>query len=263
MQAMRTLFDAWAMTPVPPPPSTPRLLPQPGWPADLRIRTIGQDEHVILVSFSLGPLTGLTRAELEVARLASAGRANALIARERRTSVRTVARQMSSVMWKLGIASRLGLATIAELSAWSPMGSGNGGLLGTPMHSLLSARGTEVEQRRVTRIWREIASGRWATLAGVDAHGMRHATMIRDSAKPVDWLVLSRLHWDVLALIAGGFAQKVIAMKLGLAPSTVSSALATARRRLGFGSLDQLLRAYCAALDPADRSVGLSSIRSK
>jgi DNA-binding CsgD family transcriptional regulator len=115
MQAMTILYDAWAASTVPPPPSTPRLLSQPGWPADLRIRTIGRDADVILVSFSLGPLTGLTRAELEVARLANAGHANAVIARERRTSMHTVARQMSSVVCKLGIGSRLGLATIAEL----------------------------------------------------------------------------------------------------------------------------------------------------
>jgi DNA-binding CsgD family transcriptional regulator len=235
MQAMTTLYDAWASRTVPSPPSTPRLLPQPGWPADLRIRTIGRDEHVILVSFSLGPLTGLTRAELEVARLANAGHANAVIALHRIT---------------------IGARNHCRADRLVADGLGEWRAPGAPMDSLLSATGPEVEQRRVTRISREIASGDWATLAGVDAHGMRHATMIRDSAKPVDWLVLSRLHWDVLALVAGGFAQKVIAMKLGLAPSTVSLALATARRRLGLGSLGQLVRAYCAALDPADRSAG-------
>ncbi len=106
----------------------------------------------------------------------------------------------------------------------------------------------------MTRIWREIASGRCSSIAGVDAGGMRHTTMRRDCGQPVDWLALSRLQREVLAFVAGGLPQKVIAMKLGLAPSTVSSVLAAARKRLGFASQAQLLRAYCAALDPTDRT---------
>jgi DNA-binding CsgD family transcriptional regulator len=66
-----------------------------------------------------------------------------------------------------------------------------------------------------------------------------------------------------LALVAAGFPQKIIAMKLGLSPATVSSALDIARRRLGFASLGRLLRAYCAAVDLADRVVGPSSSRSR
>jgi DNA-binding CsgD family transcriptional regulator len=70
--------------------------------------------------------------------------------------------------------------------------------------------------------------------------------MSRGFAKPVEWFALNPVQCEVLDLMAGGFAQKVIAMKLGLAHSTVSSALGSARRRLGFATLGQLLRAYCA-----------------
>jgi DNA-binding CsgD family transcriptional regulator len=52
------------------------------------------------------PSANLTSAELEVARLAAAGRTNAEIARKRRTSVRTVANQMAKILRKLGVGSR-------------------------------------------------------------------------------------------------------------------------------------------------------------
>jgi DNA-binding NarL/FixJ family response regulator len=260
MQAMTTLFDAWAASTIPPPPSTLRLLPEPGWPADLSIRAIDASGQVILVSFSLGRLTALSRSERHVARLADAGLSNAEIARVRRTSTHTVARQMSSLLWKLGVGSRLGLATVPELTASAPPNHSGAGE-GVALDALLSADGPEVEPSQVVRIWREIASGRWSLLSGVDAGGMRHGTMRRDSAEPVDWLPLRRRHWDVLALVAGGFPQKVIAMRLGLAPASVSSALTTARRQAGFASLGQLLRAYCGAVDPDERVVSPSSIR--
>jgi DNA-binding CsgD family transcriptional regulator len=59
----------------------------------------------------------LTPAEVEVARLAGAGAKNAQIAHVRRVSTHTVAKQMSSVLGKLGVRSRAALATLPELSA--------------------------------------------------------------------------------------------------------------------------------------------------
>ena len=46
--------------------------------------------------------------------------------------------------------------------------------------------------------------------------------------------------------------QKAIAIKLGLGSSTVSGVVQGARKRLGFASLGQLLRAYCASRDLID-----------
>jgi DNA-binding CsgD family transcriptional regulator len=59
----------------------------------------------------------LTAAELDVARCASAGMSNGAIARLRRTSIRTVANQIASILGKLGVGSRTELATIPELLA--------------------------------------------------------------------------------------------------------------------------------------------------
>jgi hypothetical protein len=41
-------------------------------------------------------------------------------------------------------------------------------------------------------------------------------------------------------------------MKLGFAPSTMSGALQRAHKHLGFSSLGQLLRAYCASRETID-----------
>jgi DNA-binding NarL/FixJ family response regulator len=245
MQATSMVFAAQSSGVPIPPPSSSRLVSPPGLPRDLSIRALDPSERLIAVSFSLGRLTALSRAELDVARWADAGLSNTQIALKRNTSKNTVARQVSNVLWKLGVGSRLGLATVPELSAWtSPNGSGLGGDVAVDF--LVSAPEPAIEAFQAARIWSEIASGQWNALAGIDSGGLRYATMSRSHAKPVDWLALNGLHREVLALMAGGLAQKVIAMKLGLAHSTVSSALGSARRRLGFATLGQLLRAYCA-----------------
>jgi DNA-binding NarL/FixJ family response regulator len=190
-------------------------------------------------------LTALSRTELDVARWADAGLSNAQIALKRNSSMNTVARQISSVLWKLGVGSRLGLATVPELGAWiSPNGSVVAGDIDVDL--LLSLQGSAIEARQAARIWSEVASGQWNVLAGIDSGGLRYAIMGQGCAKPVDWLALSDAQRDVLTLMADGFAQKVVAMKLGLAHSTVSSVLRSARQRLGFPTAGQLLRAYCA-----------------
>jgi DNA-binding NarL/FixJ family response regulator len=227
-----------------------------GQPADLRMRALSDGGHIVLVSFSLGRLMALTGAELEVARWAHAGHSNCIIARQRQTAIHTVARQMAAAIGKLGVGARLWLATIPELGAWSPRGLRFHPAGGSPLDSMRSRKGCEVEPQGAVRIWREIAAGHWSTVTGIDAGGLRHAVMNRESAKPIDWRALSPTHRGVLALIADGFPQKVIAMKLGMAPSTVSAALNATRRQLGFDSLSRLVRAYCAVRDLFDQPAG-------
>jgi DNA-binding NarL/FixJ family response regulator len=221
----------------------------PGQPANLRVRALGMGENVVLVSFSLGRLMALTRAELEVARWAHMGHSNIVIARERRTAIHTVAGQMVAAMRKLGIGARLWLATVPELGAWAPQGLGLEAACDAPLESLLSRTHGELAPQDMARVWREVAAGQWSTLTGIDADGLRHAVMSRGSETPVDWQVLRPMHRLVLAHLADGCPQKVIAMKLGMPPSTVSATLDGARRRLGFGALHQLVRAYSAARD--------------
>jgi DNA-binding CsgD family transcriptional regulator len=86
-------------------------------PAELRAWIVNDDATVAVVTFSLARCASLTNAEREVARMAGAGMSNLAIARRRRTSVRTVANQIASVLRKLGIPSRAALATIPEFFA--------------------------------------------------------------------------------------------------------------------------------------------------
>jgi DNA-binding CsgD family transcriptional regulator len=86
-----------------------------GLSADLRMRTVDSRRGLIVLRFSLARLAGLTPAELEVARMASAGLSNAAIADARATSKNTVARQVGDVIRKLRVGSRLALSTVPEL----------------------------------------------------------------------------------------------------------------------------------------------------
>jgi DNA-binding CsgD family transcriptional regulator len=72
----------------------------------------------------------------------------------------------------------------------------------------------------------------------------------RATSTTVDWRALTAREHSVLSMVAAGAAQKVVAIKLRMAPSTVSAALGSARRRLGFPSFGRLVRAFCAAAIP-------------
>jgi len=70
------------------------------------------NDELVVLSFALcepAPPSGLSLAEREVVRLVSRGLTNAEIARQRTTSVRTVANQLSSVFGKLHVGSRVEL----------------------------------------------------------------------------------------------------------------------------------------------------------
>jgi DNA-binding CsgD family transcriptional regulator len=84
-------------------------------PANLQMHLTDSPKPVLIVSFSLERVAALSGAELEVARLASAGLSNAAIARRRGTSARTVANQMAFIFAKLRVATRRALSTIPEL----------------------------------------------------------------------------------------------------------------------------------------------------
>jgi DNA-binding CsgD family transcriptional regulator len=225
------------------------------------MRTLECDASVVQVSFSLGRLLALTPCELEVARWANEGHSNAAIASVRQKSIHTVVQQMASVLAKLGISSRLALATIAELNAWSPPRLRISPHQDGALDSCPRTDGRPAEREEVARIWRDIALGNWSPLASIDLGGTSHVVMRCVSDRRVNWDALNILHRDALALAAEGFPQKVIAMKLGLAPSTVSAVLTSTCRRLGFPSLGQLLRAYLAAGAPSTNPHGASRHR--
>jgi DNA-binding NarL/FixJ family response regulator len=93
-------------------------------------------------------------------------------------------------------------------------------------------------------IWREIALGYWQVLAAVDAGGTRHVAIVPAASRPViDWSLLTERERLVLALVARGLSQKIIAPNLGLSRSAISAAFQAAKERLGFRSANALVRA--------------------
>jgi DNA-binding CsgD family transcriptional regulator len=90
--------------------------PSPPAPGGL-IALESDDGELAVLSFTL-PGDGainLSSAESDVARHILAGRSNSEIAAVRRCSARTVANQVASLFRKLGVRSRLELATLAPL----------------------------------------------------------------------------------------------------------------------------------------------------
>jgi DNA-binding CsgD family transcriptional regulator len=111
-------------------------------------------------------------------------------------------------------------------------------------NDLLFAPGMPIPSSEAADIWREIAMGHWEVLAACDADGVRHVALKPAASKAtIDWSLLNERERRVLALVARGHAQKVIAMRLALSPTSVSAAFRSARDRLGFESSGDLVRA--------------------
>jgi DNA-binding NarL/FixJ family response regulator len=97
-------------------------------------------------------------------------------------------------------------------------------------------------------VWRELASGFRAVVSATDVAKSRHATLARvESPAALDWRRLSEREQSVVSWAARGLSQKVVALELGLATSTVSSTLRSAREHTGFASSVAMLRAWRAA----------------
>lgn len=113
--------------------------------------------------------------------------------------------------------------------------------------AIASTRGTSVHTvaNQIAKILREsgLASRRaLATLTQLD---------VPLAPAPVDWDLLTVRELTVVARVCRGTPQKVIALEVGLAQSTVSAALRSARLRVGLGSTADLLAAYVRRLGPA------------
>jgi DNA-binding CsgD family transcriptional regulator len=76
------------------------------------------------VSFPITGAAQLTSAESDVVRRILAGHSNARIARDRGTSVRTVANQVASILRKLGVRSRFEVAAAGALFRAGGAGDG-------------------------------------------------------------------------------------------------------------------------------------------
>ena len=85
-------------------------MPWPQPPSGLELEVLNLDgEEIAILHFPIVPQTdlkGLSHAEGDVATAIVNGASNEEIARQRRTSARTVAKQVASIFKKLGVGSR-------------------------------------------------------------------------------------------------------------------------------------------------------------
>jgi DNA-binding CsgD family transcriptional regulator len=101
-------------------------------------------------------------------------------------------------------------------------------------------------------IWEGLVAGRWSLVDHFDSDGRRYLLAHRNDPGAPDVRGLTLKERQVIAYVAAGHSNKVIAYELGLSMSTVSGHLARAKRKLGLPSL-AAIRELLFQADPGDR----------
>ncbi len=109
------------------------------------------------------------------------------------------------------------------------------------LHSALAfdrARGPlrRRDPEAAVRIWEALVAGRWSLLDHFDSDGRRFIVAHRNDAEVADARGLTHRERQVVAQVALGQSNKMIAYELGLSTSTVANHLASARAKLGLPS---------------------------
>jgi DNA-binding NarL/FixJ family response regulator len=156
----------------------------------------------------------LTQAESEVAVLAAAGMTNNAIARTRRTSVRTAANQMASILAKLGLESRFALA----------------------------GRFSDGAECAATALdfWHGLVDGRLSLVAHFPS-GQRHHYIARETPRGAGAPRLDGRERRLAEIIGSGKSEKIAAQELGVGPTTASVILKEILMRLGLRSRAELV----------------------
>ncbi|HJL18467.1 MAG TPA: helix-turn-helix transcriptional regulator [Sandaracinaceae bacterium LLY-WYZ-13_1] len=164
------------------------------------------------------------------------------------------------------------IAGLRLRAAGTPLGDGDAVLApsGEVVHAEGQARGTSARDAlraaavRIDRArgsfgradpdgaleqWRALVAGRWSLVDRFDSDGRRFLVARRNDPEVVGPTDLSARERQVLAYAAQGHPNKYIAYVLGLAPSTVSTHLRRAMRRLGARTRGDL----AAILAPVER----------
>jgi DNA-binding CsgD family transcriptional regulator len=119
-------------------------------------------------------------------------------------------------------------------------------LLGTAVRRMERARSRarRADAQDAVELWRALVSGQWSLVDHVERDGRRFVLARRNEPCARDPKALSGLERSVAAYAIQGQTNKYIAYLLGIAPSTVSSHLASACRKLGVVSRYELIRAF-------------------
>lgn len=98
------------------------------------------------------------------------------------------------------------------------------------------------DPHRAVALWRALVTGRWSLLDHFDRDGKRFFIAVRNAPVVSGAEALSERERQVVAFARLGHSNKLIAYELGLQPSTVSSHLSRAAKKLGIASRDALVR---------------------
>lgn len=115
--------------------------------------------------------------------------------------------------------------------------------------------------------WQALIEGRYRVVLRDDTDGKRHYLLIRNGTVAEEHARFSAREIDVVRMAARGFTGKSITYALGLSPSSVSTALASAAEKVGLRSRHALVEvaaamfgvrssdAHDGTLTPAERDV--------
>jgi DNA-binding CsgD family transcriptional regulator len=99
-------------------------------------------------------------------------------------------------------------------------------------------------------VWRGLVDGRWSLVDHWDTDGRRFLLARRNAPAVRDPKALTRSERSVVAFLAMGHAVKYVAYLLGVSSSTVATQFASARRKLGVRSRQELVAMFSAAPRP-------------
>ncbi|MGZ3419665.1 MAG: LuxR C-terminal-related transcriptional regulator [Polyangiales bacterium] len=99
-----------------------------------------------------------------------------------------------------------------------------------------------LDEDATTSLWSEVVAGGWSVVEEFEADGRRWFVAQRASRDFFE--ALTPRERTVVTRTVAGHSNKVIAIDLGLAPSTVAGHLASAMRKLGTTSRVELVRAH-------------------
>ncbi|HEY6462705.1 MAG TPA: LuxR C-terminal-related transcriptional regulator [Polyangiaceae bacterium] len=118
--------------------------------------------------------------------------------------------------------------------------------LGAATQAIDRARGRlrRVEPERALSLWRGLVAGKWSLVDQIDHDGRRFVAARRNPIEHRAWESLTAREAQVVACAAEGQSLKIIGYQLGVSMTTAATALASARRKLGFGSRLELVAAY-------------------